>query len=191
MTEDRPAPARRRRRLWPAVAGLAAVALGLSLVGGLRSDGETPAAEGEPPTQLRDDPAPALTGRTLAGEPFDLADLRGEVVVVNVMASWCAPCRDELPLLAEAARRWSADGLRVVAVAVRDEERATRALLEETGAEDLTVIPDPDGVRAVHWGVTGVPETFVVDRAGRVRIWAVGAVTEEWVERRVVPLVRP
>ncbi|MFC4859371.1 TlpA family protein disulfide reductase [Actinophytocola glycyrrhizae] len=184
-------PARRRRRWpWLLVAGIAVAALGVTLAGGLSPDGTASEADVTgPPTEFRDDPAPALTGRTLAGEPFDLAELRGEVVVVNMMASWCAPCREELPLLARTAKRWSSDGLRVVGVAMRDKDEQIRALLDETGASDLPVITDPTGSRAVSWGVAGVPETYVVGRDGRLLLHAIGPLTETWIDRHLVPLV--
>lgn len=160
-----------RRRLWSAVAGIAVVALGFTLASGLRPDGAASQRNpGEPATMVRDDPAPALTGRTLDGGAVDLSRLRGHVVLVNVMASWCAPCREELPLLAETARRWSADGLRFLGVAMRDKEGPLREMLAQTGASDLPVILDPTGRQAIRWGAAGVPETFVVDRAGRIQL---------------------
>ncbi|MEV0157315.1 TlpA disulfide reductase family protein [Micromonospora sp. NPDC050686] len=134
-------------------------------------------------------PAPALVGTTLAGDRFDLAALRGRVVLVNVFASWCGPCRDELPLLVEAAGRWSPQGLAVVGLNLRDGPEAVRALLREADADGLTVLPDPDGTRAVDWGVRGVPETFVVDRAGRIVARQPGVVTAQWLQEHLAPLL--
>ncbi|MEV0809838.1 TlpA disulfide reductase family protein [Micromonospora sp. NPDC050200] len=134
-------------------------------------------------------PAPALAGTTLDGGRFDLADARGQVVLVNVFASWCGPCRDELPLLAEAERRWSDRGVRLVGLDVRDGPEAVRALLKETGTTGLVVLPDPDGTRSVDWGVRGVPETFVVDRQGRIVARQRGVVTARWLEQQVTPLL--
>ncbi|MEU5942998.1 TlpA disulfide reductase family protein [Micromonospora sp. NPDC047548] len=134
-------------------------------------------------------PAPALAGATLDGGRFDLADARGQVVLVNVFASWCGPCRDELPLLAEAERRWSDRGVRLVGLDVRDGAEAVRALLAETGTTELVVLPDPDGTRSVDWGVRGVPETFVVDRQGRIAARQRGVVTARWLEQQVTPLL--
>ncbi|MGI5149359.1 TlpA family protein disulfide reductase [Plantactinospora sp. CA-294935] len=133
--------------------------------------------------------APSLAGRTLAGAPFDLAGLRGQVVLVNVFASWCGPCQDELPLLIDAGRRWSGRDLRMVGLAVRDSEVAIRALLDRTGARDLPVLPDPAGVTAVDWGIRGVPETFLLDRSGRIADRMTGPVTTRWLDERLTPLL--
>ncbi|WP_165947114.1 TlpA disulfide reductase family protein [Micromonospora sp. 15K316] len=172
-------PAARATVLLLVVAVAAVLAAGLH--GGPAS---TTGAAGDPI------PAPALHGTTLDGGRFDLAEARGQVVVVNVFASWCGPCRDELPLLDDIARRWSPYGLRVVGLNLRDGPEAVRALLSETGTTGLTVLPDPDGTQAVRWGVRGVPETFVVDRDGRIVARRPGVVTQEWLDQRVTPLLR-
>ncbi|WP_416904350.1 TlpA family protein disulfide reductase [Micromonospora echinospora] len=172
-----------RIRPTPAAVLLVAVALGIVLTVDHR-----PRPEGDGPAAVA---APALAGPTLTGEPFDLAAVRGDVVLVNVFASWCGPCRDELPLLAEIARDWSPRGLQVVGLNLRDGPDAVRALLRETRADALTVLPDPDGVRAVEWGVRGVPETFLVDRDGRIVAHRNGVLTRQWLQARVSPLLAP
>jgi cytochrome c biogenesis protein CcmG/thiol:disulfide interchange protein DsbE len=166
-----------------AVAGLGAV-----LGSGLTRHSDQAADPALPVTQRRDDAAPALSGDTLDGHPFDLTALRGRVVVVNVMASWCGPCRDELPLLARAAKTWSAQGVRVVGLSMRDDPGQARRLLRDSKA-DFPVLADPDGTQAIAWGVRGVPETFVVDRTGRLRLHALGPVSDEWLQRELPPLL--
>ncbi len=171
---------------------LAVAAFGFTLATGLRSDPSQASQAGTaagPATRTRDDPAPALVGRTMSGEPFDLATLRGQVVLVNVWASWCDPCRQELPVLAAAGRRWSDQGLRLVGLDLRDTPAAARELLDQVDTAPMTIVPDPTGTAAVGWGVLGVPETFLVDRSGRVRVWAQGVVTADWLEQRVPPLL--
>ena len=178
-----------RPRWIPLLALLAVVVLGLALAAGTAGTGTDNA--GQPATRAPGTAAPPLAGQTLTGERFDLATLRGQVVLVNVFASWCAPCRAELPLLIAAQRRWSAQGLRVVGVDVRDSTESVHALLDETQAQDLTVLPDPAGTTAVEWGARGVPETFLVDRNGRVVQWAQGPLTAQWVDQRLAPLLAP
>jgi cytochrome c biogenesis protein CcmG, thiol:disulfide interchange protein DsbE len=162
-----------------AVAGTAVV-----LAAGLVHNGGAPQADSSLPlTQRPNHPAPALAGETLHGDPFSLTGLRGHVVVINVMASWCAPCRAELPVLEQASTRWADSGVRIVGIAMRDDPDDARALLAETGTESMTVVPDPDGTMAVDLGVRGVPETFVLDPAGTVRLHAFGPISAEWLEQ--------
>ncbi|MFR9778600.1 TlpA family protein disulfide reductase [Micromonospora sp. MS34] len=172
-------------RAGPAVVLALTVAAGALIAFGLR----TPATPATPDLAAAPTPAPALSGATLDGGRFDLAAARGHVVLVNVFASWCGPCRDELPVLVDAERRWSPRGLRLVGLNVRDGTEAVRALLTETGATDLTVMPDPAGTRSVDWGVRGVPETFLVDRDGRIVDRRRGVVTRAWLAQRVGPLL--
>lgn len=172
----------RRRAAIKAGLGLASVALvALVLAAGLRS-GSDSADSGLPITKQPDRPAPELTGTTLSGEPFDLARHRGSVVVLNVLASWCAPCRDEVPALAAGARRFADRDVRFIGIAMRDDPADTRELLSDTGSESLTVMMDPDGVAAVTLGARGVPETFVVDRSGTIRLHAFGPVSAAWLD---------
>jgi cytochrome c biogenesis protein CcmG/thiol:disulfide interchange protein DsbE len=178
------------RRIAMATAAAAALALTAAGLGAALRGSPEPAYTGAP-TQVLDQPAPDLVGTALDGSRFDLADHRGEIVVVNVWASWCAPCRTELPLLAETARSWSAAGVTVVGLNVRDTPEAAQELLSEAEATSLTTISDPTGELAVSWGVRGVPETFVIDREGRLRLWAQGVVDAAWLRERVGPLVEP
>ncbi|MGN9779132.1 TlpA family protein disulfide reductase [Micromonospora sp. H33] len=178
---------RRLLRPGPALMLVLTVAVGTVVALGLRSP-STPLDAGAP-SGLTPVPAPALTGTTLDGGRFDLTDARGHVLLVNVFASWCGPCRDELPLLVETQRQWSPRGLRLVGLNIRDGAEAVRALLDDTGAREFTVLPDPDGARAIDWGVRGVPETFLVDRDGRIVDRQHGVVTRQWLEQRVAPLL--
>lgn len=168
----------RRRRVLPVTIALVLLAgLAVLLATGLRDAGR--------PTErfaLLGQPAPPLHGPTLDGGRFHLDSLEGSVVLVNVWASWCGPCRNELPLIRDASRRWADDGVEVVTINTRDGPVAARALLEEVHATDLLTVRDSKGRLAVAWGATGVPETFVVDRSGVVRARRVGEVTREWLQ---------
>jgi cytochrome c biogenesis protein CcmG/thiol:disulfide interchange protein DsbE len=132
--------------------------------------------------------APTLRGTDLSGQLFDLTGLHGDVVLVSVWASWCRPCRAELPLLAEAARNHP--GLQVVGLDFRDSATPARDLLAATGAERIRSVQDPDGRLGIEWGVFGVPESFLVDRAGTVRARRVGAVDQAWLQAATDPLLR-
>lgn len=130
---------------------------------------------------LLDRPAPRLAGATLDGHRFDLGDHRGKVVLVNVWASWCAPCRQEYPVLEEADRGLGPRGLQVVGINTQDSDAEAQAFLDKLGGANFPSVVDADGRIAVEWGTFGVPETFVVDRDGRLRARLVGAVTTGWI----------
>jgi cytochrome c biogenesis protein CcmG, thiol:disulfide interchange protein DsbE len=174
-----------RRRL--AVAGLALAAVLGALAWAVLRPGPD-GAVGQP-APLVGRPAPVLAGPTLAGGSLDLADLRGGVVLVNVWASWCGPCRQELPLLVTAERRLGARGLALVGIDIRDGRRQAREVLAAAAGDPARSVVDPQGVLAARWQVAGVPETIVVDAHGIVRSRHLGTVTERWIDEVVVPLL--
>jgi cytochrome c biogenesis protein CcmG, thiol:disulfide interchange protein DsbE len=173
----------RRRRVGAASVALLAV-VGLVVVLGSGMGGGV--ANRSP---LVGRPAPALAGRTLDGTPVRLMAFRGSFVLVNVWASWCGPCRDEMPLIADAQRRWAGSGVEVVTINTRDGPVAAEAMLREVGATGVRSVRDPDGRLAVAWGASGVPETFLVDRSGVVRARHVGPVTSRWLRQHIAALV--
>ena len=171
-----------RRRWWLLIpALLVGLALTVPLALALDRPGETAS------TGIVGGPAPALSGPTLDGGHVDLADLRGSVVLVNVWASWCAPCREEMPLLVETAQEWGPQGLRIVGIDVNDDDATAREFLAGLGGTPFPSVVDADGRLAVEWGTTGVPETFVVDRDGTVVARRVGAVSAAWLAEEVLP----
>ncbi|MCF6743338.1 redoxin domain-containing protein [Blastococcus sp. KM273128] len=174
----------RRRALLLVAALLAGFALVVPLALALDRPREAASA-----TAMVGGPAPALAGTTLDGGHLDLVELRGSVVLVNVWASWCAPCREEMPLLVETARQWGPQGLRVVGIDVNDDDDDAREFLAGVGGTPFPSVVDADGRLAVEWGTTGVPETFVVDRDGAVVARRVGAVSAAWLAEEVLPLL--
>ena len=138
---------------------------------------------------LLDQPAPPLSGPTLDGGSLDLQDYRGDVVLVNVWASWCVPCRREYPVLEQASRELTPHGLQVIGINTQDTSEDAVAFLDELGGANFPSVVDPDGRIAVEWGTFGIPETFVVDREGRLRSRVIGEITSEWIAANVVPLL--
>lgn len=114
----------------------------------------------------------------LAGEAASLADFRGEVIVVNFWASWCAPCREELPLLDSWNTEWTGRGARVVAVSI--DKRIGNAERFVADADlDLTILVDgPDGL-AADLDLTAVPSTYLLDRDGQVVMTVRGFAIED------------
>jgi cytochrome c biogenesis protein CcmG/thiol:disulfide interchange protein DsbE len=180
------APGRgRRRHLRRMLALVLAVSvLGLVLVTRL---------EGQPPARsvLLDGPAPELQGTTLDGGTFDLADWRGQVVLVNVWASWCVPCQQEQPLLVSSYRELAPRGLQIVGINVRDKPEEARGFMQEFGQAPWPSVQDPDGRRAVDWGTFALPETYLVDVDGTVVAKAVGELDAAWIQQNVTPLLAP
>jgi cytochrome c biogenesis protein CcmG/thiol:disulfide interchange protein DsbE len=126
---------------------------------------------GRPVPSFALEPLPGLVrdGQPLPG--LAEADLKGAVTVVNVWASWCAPCRQEHPLLMELAKDPS---IRVVGIDYKDTPENARRFLGTFGNPFAAVGVDPNGRAAIDWGVYGVPETFVVGPDGTIRHKQIG-----------------
>jgi cytochrome c biogenesis protein CcmG/thiol:disulfide interchange protein DsbE len=133
----------------------------------------------EIPSPLVGKPAALFTLTTFDGKPISLESLRGRVVVVNFWASWCIPaCYDEAPSLERAWQAYRDRGVMLVGVNIQDKEEPAKQFLARFG-HSFPNAPDPVGRVSVDYGVYGVPETFFIDRKGRVRYKQVGAVTDE------------
>ena len=116
---------------------------------------------------------PSLAGADVQGKPFDLARLRGRVVVVNFWATWCEPCRDELPSLERLQKSRAGKRLDVITVNFGEQPERIKAFLDREFVE-LRVVLDRDKDAAGRWKVGGLPMTFIVDAGGRVRYQAFG-----------------
>lgn len=115
-------------------------------------------------------PAPAFAGTTLRGEPLSLADLRGRVVLLNIWATWCEPCREELPELQALYTRHEARGLTVLGVST-DAARDFKTLRNMVSGFGLTypVIHDEPNRIGAPFQIIGYPASFVIDRGGTLR----------------------
>lgn len=127
---------------------------------------------------------PALRLPTPAGSAWSLGDAAGAVVLINFWATWCAPCREELPSLELLAHRHAADGLTVVAVNFRQGAGTVARFVEAEGLS-LTVLLDADGAAAKAWGARVLPTTVVIDRRGRAAFSVVGEIDWAGAQARV------
>jgi peroxiredoxin len=115
------------------------------------------------------DRAPAYTGVTLAGDTLSVADFQGQVLMLNIWATWCAPCQSEMPGLQRLADRFADSGLRVVGVSIDapGSDGAVRRFVNDHGIR-FAIARDP-GQRVTRvFSTIGVPETFLFDRHGRL-----------------------
>ena len=140
------------------------------------------------PSPLIGKPVPEFRLAPVKGRTLGLAteDLKGEVSVVNVFASWCTACREEHPLWMELARRRA---LPIHGLNYKDQPDAAARWLDELGDPYTRTGADLDGRVGIDWGVYGVPETFVIDRQGRIRRKFIGAITRKIVDAELLPLV--
>lgn len=124
--------------------------------------------------------APSYRAATIAGDSVALSDLRGHPVVVNVWATWCAPCRSETPFLQSLYEAHEADGLRVLGISVdqRGSLEAVRSFLDEHEVTYTTLV-DPEMRAMDTFYVLGLPTTLLVDRSGTVRLIRTGPVSED------------
>jgi cytochrome c biogenesis protein CcmG, thiol:disulfide interchange protein DsbE len=188
-----PAPARPKRRspwLQLAIAAPLVVFAGLALLLLARLFAGDPS---QVPSALigRDVPRfdlAALYGLSENGAQvpgFSDADLgNGEVTIVNVWASWCIPCRDEHPFLVEIAED---ERIRLFGINYKDTTENARRFLGRYGNPFAAVGVDASGRTGIDWGVYGVPETFVVDRNGRIAYKHIGPISTRSLEERLMP----
>ena len=142
----------------------------------------------EVPSPLIGKPAPAFDLPQLAAPDQRLAakDLRGQVWLLNVWASWCVACRQEHPLLVEAAKTGQ---LKLYGLNYKDKRDDALGWLNRYGNPYLQSVSDTDGLVGIDYGVYGVPETFVIDKQGVIRYKQIGPVTPEALRDKLLPLV--
>lgn len=171
------------------VALAAVLALGILLGGRLggRQAGVLTAA-GRPTSVERDQLAPAFRLPTTAGEMIDLTDTQGHVVLINFWATWCPPCRDEMPVIEAAAQKYGDRGFRVLAVNVQEKSPQVVAFGQEMGLS-FPLLLDASGDVSRAYRVQNLPRSFFLARDGRVMRIHPGELTAETVERYLQELL--
>jgi cytochrome c biogenesis protein CcmG/thiol:disulfide interchange protein DsbE len=127
---------------------------------------------------------PALDAQTRAFAPADLRS--GHVSIVNVFASWCAPCREEAPALRALAQL---KGVALYGMVQKDTPEKARAFLDDVGNPYSRIDLDADGRASIEWGVYGVPETFIIDRNGIIRLRYAGPITSDALANTILPAI--
>jgi cytochrome c biogenesis protein CcmG, thiol:disulfide interchange protein DsbE len=143
------------------------------------------------PSTLIDKPAPEVTLPPIKGwedrKPgLTTADLKGQVTVVNFFASWCIPCLAEHPQVMALSK---VKGVRVVGINHKDRPEAVKDWLTRHGDPYARIGADA-GRAAIDWGVYGMPETFILDKTGRIRFKQVGVIRPETLKRKILPVIR-
>jgi cytochrome c biogenesis protein CcmG, thiol:disulfide interchange protein DsbE len=133
-------------------------------------------------------PLPALRVESLGGKRIDVASYRGRVLLLDVWASWCGPCKQELPVLDAMARRLKSQGVEVLAVSVDQERANVDKFLKGHGKWALTIAHDPAGAIAERLQPDKMPTSYVVDRSGIVRYVNAGFVPDDaaTIEKRLL-----
>lgn len=129
----------------------------------------SPATAGNPPVQ----PAPGgippdELGRSVSGDELTVSGHKGKVVIVTFWASWCGPCRQELPVLGKLQKAVGRDHLEVIAINFKEDRREFRDVLRANKDIALTYVHDRTGTISDRYGVTSLPNMFIIDRDGRI-----------------------
>ncbi len=140
------------------------------------------------PSAMIDKPTPVFALDGLAGgKGLSLDALKGQVVLVNFFASWCEPCRDEHAILMKLGKDSSVP---LYGIAYKDKPEDTQRFLQQLGDPFRAIGLDQTGRTAIDFGVYGVPETYVIDKQGRIRLRHVGPLTEADVAKELMPLLK-
>lgn len=133
-------------------------------------------------------PVPAIALPQLEGADAVALASPGKVTVINFWAPWCVPCLAEHEMFNRVIGTYPADDVRFVSVAYQSDDSDVSAFLDRVG-RNMPAMRDADGIASIDFGVTGVPETFIVDRDGIVRHRVAGAVTDKELAELVDPLI--
>ena len=142
----------------------------------------------EVPSPLIGKPAPAFTLPQLHApeKTFSSQDMKGQVWMLNVWASWCGACKDEHPILMDLAQQ---NIVPIYGLDYKDKREDGRAILRNSGDPYTLAISDADGKVGFDYGVYGVPETYIIDKQGVIRDKLIGAVTPQNLRERILPLI--
>jgi len=131
---------------------------------------------------------PKLDIADLDGKTHRIGDYAGKVLIVSFWATWCPPCRKEMPSLARLSRELGPDGYAVLAVNVGDREDKVRGFLEEIDSDGFTVLMDSDKSMPTAWYLRGLPVTYILGRSGKISLAAIG--DRVWDSEEMIAAIR-
>ena len=140
-----------------------------------------------PPVEI-DQPAPELTLFDLDGNEVSLSDFVGQVVLVNNWATWCPPCREEMPEFRTYYEKYEDEGFQIVAIEAGQPEAEVRAFVEEQGLK-FVILLDPRSLSLTTFQSNTLPNSWIIDRKGQLRMAWLGAINLPTLEKYVTPLL--
>jgi cytochrome c biogenesis protein CcmG, thiol:disulfide interchange protein DsbE len=142
----------------------------------------------EVPSPLIGKPAPLFVAPTLENPThnFSTSEMKGKVWLLNVWASWCGACRDEHPLLLNMSNQ----GLPLYGLDYKDTNLEAQNVLDQMGDPYIQTATDSNGKIGIDYGVYGVPETYVIDKAGVIRYKQIGPITPEILKEKILPMLK-
>jgi peroxiredoxin len=151
-------------------------------------------SEGKSQTELSAVPyevsyaAPETSLNDLDGNAVNLSDLRGRVVLVNHWATWCPPCREEMPALQDYYNEHREQGVTTIAINQGEANETVKSFVQEHGLT-FPIWLDPSQKSLAAFGYDGLPSSYVVDENGTVRLTWIGAISRDMLEKHVTPLI--
>ncbi len=144
-----------------------------------------------PPSPQVDAPAPDFSLKTLTGETIRLSNLQGQAVLVNFWATWCPPCRAEMPAIQQVYDKYRGQGVTVLAINLQESEAQVSNFAGQTRLT-FPILIDQEGTVFARYRVNGLPSTFFVDRQGVIRTVTLGGpMTEAFIDSQVADLLAP
>ena len=140
-----------------------------------------------PPIEV-DQPAPELTLFDLDGNQVSLSDFAGQVVLVNNWATWCPPCRQEMPEFKAYYEKYADEGFQIVAIEAGQPEAEVRAFVKEQELE-FVILLDPENKSLTTFQISSLPNSWVIDRKGQLRMAWLGGINFPTLEKYVTPLL--
>jgi peroxiredoxin len=141
------------------------------------------------PSASAHSPAPPFSLTGINGKPLNLADYKGKVVLLDFWATWCAPCKVEIPHFIAMQNKYGAQGLQIIGLSIDDEAKPVRQFYQKMGMNYPVALAD-ETLAGQYGGILGLPIAFIIDRDGRITAKHVGETSPEVFEKEVTALLQ-